>query len=187
MMDAMGTITEAPLLTFEEFERMPEQAGKRELLEGELIEVPPAQYHHNDRATELFIALRAALSGAHARGQATELGKVFHEMGYLLDAHAWLQPDVSITHAGQMVGKYLEGAPAVAIEVVSPDDRAGDLDSKTDLYFKHGAREVWRLYQKTRRMVIYAGSASQVRVEDESVSTPLLPGFSMTLQEILGN
>jgi len=28
-------------LTFEEFERLPEQPGKRELLKGELIEVPP--------------------------------------------------------------------------------------------------------------------------------------------------
>jgi Uma2 family endonuclease len=183
----MGTTTETPLLTFEQFERMPEpdQPGKQELVEGELIEVPPPGSKHNRRATKIFQALTAALAAAHARGEAAELGEVFIEMGYKLGIRNWLQPDISISHPGQSERKYLEGAPAIAIEVVSPDDRAADLDRKTDLYFKHGAREVWRLYQSTRRMMIHSGSASQVRVEHEAVTTPLLPGFSLTLREIL--
>jgi hypothetical protein len=35
-MGAVGT-----LLTFEQFEQLPDKDGRRELLEGELIEVPP--------------------------------------------------------------------------------------------------------------------------------------------------
>ncbi len=160
--------------SFEEFERMPEQSGKQELLEGELIEKPPSEAKHNRRATEIFLALDAALEAAHARGEAMELGEVFMEMGYKLTARSWLQPDVSISHAGQAEGKYIEGAPAIAIEIVSPDDRAEALDRKTDLYFEHGAREVWRLYPKTRTMVVHTGSPSEVHVEHESVATHLL-------------
>ncbi len=182
----MGTITETPLLTFEQFEQMADQPGKQELLQGELIEMPPPESKHNRRATKIFLALRAALSAAHSRGEAAELGEVCIEMGYRLNEQNWFVPDVSITHAGQSEGKYLEGAPAIAIEVVSPHDRAADLDRTTDVYFRHGAREVWRLYQSTRRMVIYSGSPSQVRVEHEAVTTPLLPGFSLTLRDILG-
>ena len=39
------------LMTFEEFERLPEpeQPGKCELLEGELIQLPPAKKKHNVR------------------------------------------------------------------------------------------------------------------------------------------
>ena len=187
--DPMGTTTETPLLTFEQFERMPEpdQPGKQELLEGELIEMPPPEYKHNTAATEIFLALRAALSEAHSRGEAAVLGQAFHEMGYRLTERTWFVPDVSISHPGQTVGKYLEGAPAIAIEVVSQYDRAAALDRKTDLYCRNGAREVWRLYQETRRMVIHSGNPSQVRVETETVTTPLLPGFSLTLREILGD
>jgi len=184
--EAMGTITETPLVTFEEFERMEEQPGKQELLEGELIEMPPAITRHNRITKRIFKVLDTALSEAHARGEADELGEVFIEGGYKLAARSWVQPDVSISHKGQTEGKYMEGAPAIAIEVVSPDDRAADLDRKTSLYFGHGAREVWRLYPQTRRMMIHAGSVSQVRVEQERVTTPLLPGFTLTLREILG-
>ena len=37
----MGTTTS--LMTFEDFERLPEEPGKRELLKGELIELQPAK------------------------------------------------------------------------------------------------------------------------------------------------
>lgn len=108
-------------------------------------------------------------------------------MGFRLPGHTWLQPDVSITHAGQTEGQYYEGAPAIAIEVVTPEDRAEALDRKTELYFRHGAREVWHLYPQTRRLVVYAGTVTQVRVETEAVTTPLLPGFALSLRDILGS
>lgn len=183
MMIAMGATT--TLLTFEEFEQLPDQPGKRELLKGELIELPPAEFRHNNIGQEIFLRLYAALMAAHARGEALELGAVYHEMGYKLASNAYVQPDVSITHAGQAVEKYLGGAPAIAIEVVSPSNTAEALDSKTELYFQFGAREVWRVYPKTRHVVVHtAGSAQAVTVRD-SVRTPLLSGFALNVQDVL--
>jgi Uma2 family endonuclease len=181
----MGTTTETHLLTFEEFERMPEKPGKQELIDGELIEMPPAGFKHNRRTKRVLYALDAALTEAHARGEGTELGEAFMEMGYKV-GRRWLQPDVSITHPGQAGGIYLEGAPAIAIEVISPSQRVGHLARKTRLYFENGAREVWHLFQELRYMVIYSGSESEMRVDYESVSTPLLPGFALNLKDILG-
>jgi Uma2 family endonuclease len=184
-MNDMGTTTETPLLTFEEFERLPDQPGKRELLKGELIEVPPADFVHTRVSYRICKVLDAAVSEAHARGTAAELGEVFPEMGYLLPAAGWVQPDVSATQAGQTTRKYLEGAPAIAIEVVSSSNLAQDVDKKTDLYFEFGAREVWWIYPNTRRAVIHTGTTDQVRIEREAVTTPLLPGFSLKLAEVL--
>ena len=183
----MNTTAETHLLTFEEFERMPEKPGKQELIDGELIEMPPAKDKHNQRSLLIYDTLKAAVTAAHARGEAAELGEVRHEAGYKL-AGRWLQPDVSITHPGQMVDvdDYLQGAPAIAIEVISRSQRAGDLARKTQLYFENGGREVWHLYQKLRHMQIYPGSESQMRVEEEAVTTPLLPRFTLKLAEILG-
>jgi Uma2 family endonuclease len=186
MMMAMGTTTGTPLLTFEEFERLEEHPGKQELLKGVLIGMLPTGSKQNRDATRIFRTLDATLWQAHERGEAGDLGEVFIEMGYRIGEQSWLQPDVSISHPRQPEGEYIEGSPAIAIEVVAPDQRAEALQWKTAVYFEHGAREVWHLYPKTRRMVISAGSASKVRVESEFVTTPLLPGLALKLKDILG-
>jgi Uma2 family endonuclease len=77
------------------------------------------------------------------------------------------------------------GAPAIAIEIVSPSNLAKHLDKKTGLYFEFGAREVWRIYPDTCRAIIYTGSAEQIRTELDAIATSLLPGFTLTLKEIL--
>jgi Uma2 family endonuclease len=181
---AMGAAA-TTLLTFEEFERLPDRPGKRELLKGEPIEWPPPEFNHNDTSHEIYHRLYTALAEAHARGQAPDLGKVYIEMGYKL-MEGWVQPDVSVTYAGQTVGKYLEGAPAIVIEVVSPNHTAQDLDVKTELYFQFGAREVWRVYPKTKHVVVQVNGASRVVPEHESVTTPLLPGLALSVVDILG-
>ena len=107
------------------------------------------------------------------------------EIGYKLASNAYVQPDVSVTHAGQAAEKYLGGAPAIAIEVVSPSNTAEELDGKTELYFQSGAREVWRVYPKTRNVVVQvSGSAQAVTVRD-FVKTQLFPGLEMDVQKIL--
>jgi Uma2 family endonuclease len=172
---AMGATTTG-LMTFDEFERMPEKPGKQELLNGELIELPPADYQHNTTSEEIFLRLREAVDAAHERGEANELGRVHMEMGYKLGDH-WVQPDVSISFAAQKIAKYLEGAPAIAIEIVSPSNTAEALDIKTELCFEFGAREVWRFYPKTRHVTVQTADGHAVTVrENESVTTLLLPG-----------
>ena len=64
----MGTTT--ALLTFEEFERLPDRPGKCELLKGELIELPPSELKHDRTSRRIFRCLDAAVAGAHARGEA---------------------------------------------------------------------------------------------------------------------
>src|SRR4051794_21287821 len=118
----MGATTTTPVLTFEDFERLPDLPGKRELLEGELIEMPPAKFSHNAYAKALLFLLDAALESAHSRGEGLELGSVYQEMGYKLSNHSYVQPDVSITHANQVTEDYLGGAPAIALEIISPSN-----------------------------------------------------------------
>jgi len=104
-------------MTFGEFEQLPGKPGKQELIKGELIELPPAKRKHNEMAERIYQFLIAFLSEAHRRGEARSLGKVHHEMGYLLRDGSWLQPDVSITHGGQKAEDYYLGSPALAVEM----------------------------------------------------------------------
>ena len=179
----MGTTR--TILTFEEFENLPDQPGKCELLRGELLELPPAKLRHNRLSHRFYELLKTALYEAHARGEAQELGEACHEMGYHLSSDTWLQPDASVTHAGQGEGDYFLGSPAIAVEVISPSNTIKKMEAKAKLYFQYGAREVWHVNQKTGRLVRLLGDRSETLTHQDTLTTPLLPGFAMPLAEVL--
>jgi Uma2 family endonuclease len=172
------------LLTFEEFERLPDRPGKSELLKGELIELPPAERRHNIIAHWIFVALLDALRQDQAAGDLSDLESVYHEMGYRLAPRTWLQPDVSITHRTQTPGQYYEGAPALAVEIISPSNTAEEMQSKVALYFEHGAREVWLVFPTLRTIVVHTPNGHSRNVSD-TLTTTLLPGISLSVAEML--
>jgi Uma2 family endonuclease len=172
------------VLSWEQFEQLPDDPGKQELLEGELLEFPVAKFRHTKGAQQIFIGLNAALEQAHARGDALSLGDAYVEMGYKLGDSTWLRPEVSLTHQNQPVHDYMEGSPAIAIEIISPPNTPRALAIKTRLYFEFGALEIWRFYPDEGHVAVRAAGADPVIVRD-FVRTPLLPRFVLDVQEIL--
>jgi Uma2 family endonuclease len=149
------TATTVQYLTFEEFEQLPDQPGKLELLRGELIDLPPAKRRHNETAEKIFFLLTRIVREGQVVGRLAHLGRAHHEMGYRFTADSWLQPDVSITHAGQKSGDYFLGAPALAVEVVSERNTASQMNGKIAEYLAGGALEVWVLYPNRTQMWVY--------------------------------
>jgi Uma2 family endonuclease len=148
--------------------------------------LPPAKKRQNKIAERIFLRLLSAVTEAQAKGEAQELGEACMEMGYRLSSDAWVQPDVSVTHAGQPEAEYIEGAPAIAVEIISPGNSADEIAAKTALYFEFGAIEVWRVYPKLRQVEIYTAAGAHFIKADDSVTTPLLPAFAMPVKEVLG-
>src|SRR5436190_9191898 len=134
----MGTTTS--LLTFEEFERLPDEPGKIEFLDGEAFHLPPAELKHMRVAKRLFLILM----------QTSYQAQTYFETGYKMGSRAWLQPDVNIAHPNQQEGKYFEGAPLLAIEVISPSNTAEFMDRKVERYLSNGGVEVWVVYPKRK-------------------------------------
>jgi Uma2 family endonuclease len=180
-MNSMATTT---LLTWEQFERLPDEPGKQELLNGELIKLPPAKSRHHKSSEWIYGRVKTALRKAHARGEASALGAAHIEIGYRLGTKSWLQPDVSIEHAGQTERDYLEGSPAIAIEIVSPGNTPRALAIKTKLYFEFGALEVWHVYADEGYVIVHVANADPVAVRD-FLTTSLLPGFTLNLQDLV--
>ncbi len=169
----------AAVMTFEEFERLPDEPGKCELLEGELIQLPPAMLEHMEIAHRLRDSLREWLGAKKPAG----LGKVYVEMGYRLSPKTWLQPDVSITHVNQARGNYFEGGPALAIEIISESDTAENVDAKVVAYQATGSIEVWVLYPDACRMWKYRGNRAEPFTK--IITTDLLPGVAIDLSDLL--
>ena len=97
------------LETFEQFEQFHDDGLKHELLEGEHIAVPPANYKHNTISHNLLWLLNSYV-------KEHQLGDVRIEAGFKLGANNWLQPDVSFirtAHSQRPQPRgYIEGAPA---------------------------------------------------------------------------
>jgi len=130
----------------------------------------------------LYDFLKEALRALHSSGRCRDLGEVLCETGYRIRRKNWLVPDVSITHSGQAVHKYLEGAPALAIEVISEANTARTMHRKVREYLANGSREAWVFYPETKSVSVFRGKTA---VEIEGVLTSdLLPGVSIDLTAV---
>jgi Uma2 family endonuclease len=80
----------------------------------------------------------------------------------------------------------IQGAPALAIEVVSPTDLAEELTQKVKQDLATGAKAVWVFYPKTREVQVFrADGGSLVRREHETLEDPdILPGLSVDLKSV---
>jgi Uma2 family endonuclease len=184
MMDFMDTTT---LMSFAEFELLDWEADDVELLEGELIRLPPAQRNHMEICERLFELLKAALVRWKRTNADAAIGQLHIEMGYLISSQkrSWLQPDVSLTHRNQPGDRYYEGAPLIVFEVVSEYDTEVRLARKIAIYLASGAAEVWMIYPATRHAMAYRKAAPAATRETEAIHSDLLPGIEIPLNDIL--
>ena len=174
------------LLTIEQFDQLPNIEGVLyELNEGEVVTMTSPMPRHNLVRDNIAAALR---DFAHPR----HLGTVFVETDYQLSPETVRIPDVSFVPADRMreidLDRRMQGAPELAIEVVSPTDLAEELRQKVKQYLAAGAKAVWIFYPKTREVQVFrADGGSSVRREHETVEDhDLLPGFSLDLKSVFG-
>jgi Uma2 family endonuclease len=156
----MSTTT---LLTFAEFEQLPDRPGKQELIEGELIEMPPPMGSHSYTARQFRRLLESG---------SVDRDLVFDEAGFKLSPDSYVQPDVCVLWPAQAGSTgYFPGAPMLAIEILSDHKSAQYVQDKLELYFAHGAREVWVVSRKRRSVTVHQrdenGAITATRVTDE--------------------
>lgn len=83
---------------------------------------------------------------------------------------------------------FLRGAPDLAVEVVSPSNRAGDIQEKVREYLGAGGSQVWVVYPRTRSIAVHAspGGARVLGEDDTLHGGDLLPGLSVPVVELFG-
>jgi Uma2 family endonuclease len=137
----------ASLMTFAEFEQLPDEPGKMELIDGEVIQMPPPKNRHATIAKRIYRLLTNAIDEAH----------VWHEAGYRIGG-GWLRPDVSVTWPDQATeDDYYLRSPMIAVEVLSPGNTATQIDRKLTLYTAEGVGEIWVINNRHKTMTIYRG------------------------------
>jgi len=176
----MGTT--AALLTVEEFLKLPEVEGEKiELIHGEVVTTSYASFGHELVKAQVNESLVAFVLP-------NPIAKVFPETMYRLEEHESPQPDISVLLKERITtstkGLY-RGAPDLAIEVVSSES-AGYLNTKIELYLKHGTKAVWVFYPNERQVVVHRANGQILKLgQDQTLEDhDVLPGFSVPMREI---
>lgn len=157
-----------------------------ELVRGTLIVREPPGFRHGRVSVEIAARLREFV-------RANNLGIVVAETGFTLstDPDTVRGPDAAFISQGRvpdpdLVG-YLAIAPDLVVEVLSPGDRAGEVQSKVSDWLTAGSRLVWVIDPVRRHGVVYRPDTSVgLLSENDSLDgEDVLPGFSCRLAEIL--
>ena len=81
---------------------------------------------------------------------------------------------------------YLALAPDLAVEVLSPNDRAGEVQAKVSDWLNAGSRLVWVIDPARKRALVYRedGSVDLLANRDALSGEDVLPGFSCPLEDV---
>ena len=174
-------------LTYDDLASFPEDNLRRELIGGELIVTTAPLIRHQTVVTELVIQL-----GLYAKEHG---GKVLPAPTdvFFSDLDV-VEPDVLfVTQASlaKLETRFVRGAPDLVVEVSSPTTRRLELVRKRDLYEHFRVPEYWYVDLDADRIEVYRlvegrYDAPVILGRAATLTSPGLPGFSISLTEVLG-
>jgi len=178
-------ITEADLL------RLGAQDILFEVIDGEIIEMQPVGVQHSDIAGNTYDILKPF-------ARANKLGEVrMDSLIFVLhvDKEGGIRktriPDVSLVRRGRLAKDFdrshpFPGAPDLAVEVVSPDESAGEVLAKIRDYFAYGTDEVWVLYSDQKELHQHIRGEDDIHVfrADNTFASALFPGLSIRIADL---
>ena len=169
------------LMTGADFDALPFEQGRLwELLGGERIPVSSPTPEHQLILQRILVAL-VLYFDANPR-----LGMTLTDVEFALADNYRVRPDILVLMGERADSLDLAkipvpGAPDLAVEIISPSERASDTHEKLQAYVRYGTREVWQVYPKSKSVVIHRAGGSSTLTADLSLSSALLPGFSLEI------
>jgi Uma2 family endonuclease len=158
-------------------------ACRYDLIRGELIEMSPAGGRHGRVAIRIGRFLDEFVDR-------NSLGACFGaETGFVLAERpdTVLGPDAAYVRADRIPpddeqDRYWRVVPDLAVEVVSPSDRPGQLSE----YLEAGVRLLWVIEPRQRTVTVYTPdrNARVLRESDALDGGDVLPGFTVAVSEL---
>jgi len=157
---------------------------RAELVAGRVIEMTPPGARHGVVVTRV---VRLLDEHVQRRG----LGFVAIEAGFILrrDPATVRAPDVAVVlraRVGDRVPtRFFPGPPDLAVEVLSPDDRPGEVAAKVADYLQAGSGAVWVVDPEAETVTVHTrGIALRYGPEEEVAGAPVLPDLRIAVRDL---
>ncbi|HEY7309432.1 MAG TPA: Uma2 family endonuclease [Gemmataceae bacterium] len=174
----MGTATKNAAITFEEFCLIIKEDEKADLINGVIYMASP----DNTDANLLNVWLLRVIGDFV---EERELGEVFaSRVAFRLDEPQGPEPDIAFVRTDRLhlvQRGYVEGAPDLAVEIVSPDSVECDYVLKREQYRQAGVREYWIVDEMEQRVTLLrltaGGAYREVKPRKGVLHSQVLSGF----------
>jgi Uma2 family endonuclease len=163
---------------------------KAELVNGEIVVMAPASFGHGRKSSRIYASL-LAYEQQTGKGHA-----VPDNVGFVVDLpnRQSFSPDAAYFFGPPNEHEFLDGAPAFAAEVRSPEDfgpvAESELAAKRADYFAAGTQVVWDVDMIREKVIrVYRATAPDqptvYGIGDTADAEPTLPGWKMPVAELL--
>jgi Uma2 family endonuclease len=173
--------TQTQLMTAEDLLRLPHGGQLHELIEGVLTTMAPPGGDHGLIAAEFSGELRAFV-------RANNLGRVFIETGFIIrrNPDTVRLPDVAFVSRERMaaIGRvtgFMEGAPDLAVEIISPSDLYNEVADKVAEWLAAGTRMVLVIDPRQRTVTVRRPptDVTILTENDEIDGADVVPGWRL--------
>jgi Uma2 family endonuclease len=158
----------------------------------ELIDGFPVEKDMGAKADEIALAIGSQLR-PYCLGKG--LGRVYGpQTGYqCFPTRPALvrMPDVSFVPKGRLPDEespdgHIKAAPALAVEVVSPNDKYEEIESKVADYRSAGVKLIWVVSPKSKTVVVRRldGTCAEVNEGGELSGEDVVPGFACKVADL---
>lgn len=180
--------TQLRTMTADELLAMPDDGIRRELVDGEIREMVPAGWEHSvvaaNLASDLNVFVRKNKLGA--------VGTADPTFRLSTDPDTVRVPDVAFVRrerlqaAGGAIKGFVNGAPDLAVEVVSPNDRYSEVRAKVREYLAAGTAMVIVLDSEDRSATVYRPGRAPLELTEDDVldGGDVVPGWTLPVRDI---
>lgn len=181
----MDTILHIRNWTDDELLALPDDGNKYEVMKG-VLKMSPTGIEHEYIGVRLILALGAFVKD-HRLGVV-----VGSSAGFWMKNRDFLSPDVSFIVKERLKGykrapkKFFEGAPDLAVEILSPSDTVEGLHDKIVDYFANGSRLVWVINPEEQVVLVYHSPQPDqlLRPGDLISGENVVSGFTLPVSDL---
>ncbi len=184
----LQTVPQDKTWTYDDYAALPDDGNRYEVIEGELVMAPAPRVSHQRCSGNLYFILRQHV-------ESHRLGEVLAApCDVVLDKRNVLQPDlifISNARAEVVTELNLQGAPDLAVEILSPSSLRRVRVQKMRIYARHGVPHLWLIDAQARTLEEFVLDGSTYRLAstgegDETFHPALFPGLDIPLKEVWG-
>lgn len=178
-------LAQEKLYTVEDIYSLPD--GERaELIDGQIYYMAPPNFRHQKLVMELSGTLRDYI---RSQGSGCEVIPAPFAVFLNADEKTYVEPDISvICDKNKLNERGCNGAPDLAIEIVSPSSRRMDYSTKNALYSDAGVREYWIVDPEKERTTVYhyeKDAAPAIFSFDQDIAVGIYNDLEICISELL--